>query len=203
MDCSFEYWRPTHAFTLSIAYSVFGIDEKYAYWVITIIASLSIILIFMLAYLITKSARVSLYSALLLCFLPIHLKLSGSMASEVTSFFFIVLCLVLFEILLQVRNLKFMLLFVLILVFAAQLRAENILLIFIFLVDIIFRIKKIDFKIEKMILPGIILIILIVPYLSGYLINTEDWDFYNHSLVQRLDYVKENIFDSIIFWFDN
>ncbi|NIO20157.1 MAG: hypothetical protein GTN76_05280 [Candidatus Aenigmarchaeota archaeon] len=167
------YLKPImFSFILSLAFLIFGVSSLAAISVSVLFGSLSIILIFLLAYLLLRETEIGLWSALLLALNPIHIAWSKTAETSITSLFFIMLVFVIFFCYLRVRYNKVLLLGLFVTAFAVNMRPENIILLImlIFLFYMFGRdllkpeIKKIMNK--KFWVWGAILIVMMIPYFT-------------------------------------
>ncbi len=150
---------------LSVSFLIFGLNSPNAINTNAILGSLSILLVFLITYLLFRREKVGLYSALLFSLMSLHLKWSGTAQPNVTSLFFILLTILLFLIYFENQKFKMLLLAILSLAYTIQIRPENAILLF--LIGIMFPIfdpkwktKLRDFKFWILCL---ILVFLLLP----------------------------------------
>lgn len=116
-------------FILALVFKLFGTSHTAAFSASAFFGSLSIILIFFVAYLLFKKEEIGLWSALVLCLSPTLIKWSGSAMPEATSLFFILLSLLAFLLYSKLKSLKILFFSFCILAFTLQFRLEYIILL--------------------------------------------------------------------------
>lgn len=87
-------WPPMYHYLLSVAFAAFGPSEAVAFELSSVLGALSVLLVFLLAYLLLNDQRVAIYAAFLFNLIPVHLKYSGSSETGITSLFFILWALI-------------------------------------------------------------------------------------------------------------
>jgi len=201
--CKIIGWPPGYHFLLSFVFKVFGISEDVAYFFNVFFSSISLLLIFLLTYLVFKNDKIALLSMLMLDFLPVHLKISGSAALMPLSFFFMTLSMIFFLIYLREKKFTLLVLFLTSLLFMIYIRPENFILIFLFSMFIFFYNKK-SLKNKRIIITLIIFILLLIP-LSFQIYNglNNKTPYWNESIVSFFDFFKQNVWYNILFWFEN
>ena len=137
-----QFWPPGYHTILALVFSVFGSSESVAYNLSVVIGSLSILIIFLIAYLLFSNETISLYSAFLFSFIPVHLKYSGASELGITSLFFILLTLLSMFIYPRLKNIESLLLLALTSVYTSYIRPENAILIFFIICFLIERLKE-------------------------------------------------------------
>lgn len=105
----FRTARPLHTVILSTGF-LFSNHINSGNFLIAIFGLLTIIATYYLSLVITKSIKISLLSAALLSFNPLHIFYSRSNLAEVDSTFFFVVSLIFLILLIQKNNLKFLVL---------------------------------------------------------------------------------------------
>jgi hypothetical protein len=113
----------------SLSFLLFGINSYHAIYLCTVLGSISIILMFLLAYLLFNREDVALYSSLLLATYPAYIMWSGSASTNVPGIFFFLLTLFSFFLFFRTGKDRLYLLAVLTLAFALQTRLEFMLLL--------------------------------------------------------------------------
>jgi hypothetical protein len=151
-------------FMLSLVFGIFGVNSFVALYTSSVFGALTILVIFLLTYSLTKNKNIALLSSLILSLFPLHLKWSGSAETNITSLFFILLALFFCFLFYNEKNNNLFLLAWASVVFAVQFRPENYVLIFLFLLGIFLYnkefIKRID---KKNVLAFLIIGFLCVP----------------------------------------
>ncbi len=89
--CGISYKNIGFNLLLSIPIKFFGQSQNLGFNFVALFGSLTIITIFLFVYLLFKKEDIALYSSLILALYPLHIKLSGSINSEILSLFFIIL----------------------------------------------------------------------------------------------------------------
>jgi len=115
-------------FLISIVFLIFGLNNYYALYLGSLIGSFSIILIFLLTYLIFKNQKIALWSSFLLALTPIYILWSNSAETNSTSVFFVMLTMLFFIIYAKNKQKSILILTILSLFFTALIRFENIIL---------------------------------------------------------------------------
>lgn len=132
---------------LAISFLIFGVNNYVAIYTSLFFGSLSIFLIFILVYIISKNERLAIISSFFLAILPLHVIYSGTAETVITSIFFLLATIICFLILVDNQNTKLIFLTLFLFTFTIQLRFENVLilipmLIFIFLKGVHLRWRK-------------------------------------------------------------
>lgn len=211
LSCSVYDWPGGYHILLSMMFKVFGNDINTAFFMNSIVGSLSIIILFLYLSLLSENLKIKkweqpmLVSVFVFSMIPLNLKFSGTGALGPLSIFFILLSLFSAEIFIREKSLDSFILFLSILLYTANIRPENFLLIFFFLLYILSRksIKKL-FTEKKYVLLTIIFFILMIPqfFLLYHGINnvaTEDW---GEPLSLKVNNFQKNIFSNLLFFFD-
>lgn len=168
--CSLFLKPLTFSFILSLVFLFFGVNSLAAISVSVLFGSLSIILIFSLAYLLFRQREIGLWSALLLALNPMHITWSKTAETNISSLFFTMLVFVLFLYYFRVRDKKILLLGLLTTTFAVNIRPENgILLILVLLLSYLFGRNLLKLEVKKIRNKGFwiwvaIFIIMLIPY---------------------------------------
>jgi len=115
---------------LSIPFLLFGVNNYIAIYTSMFFGILSIPLMFILTYLLTKNKKIAIISSFLLAIYPMHIKYSGSAEIIIPSIFFILLTLISFIIYTKINKKILLTLSILLLTFTIQIRLENLLIIF-------------------------------------------------------------------------
>ena len=141
-------WMPLKApgwpFLISIVFLIFGMNNYYALYFSSIIGSLSVILIFLLAYLIFRNQKTALWSSFFLAFTPIHVLWSNSAETNNASLFFVLLTMTFFFIYMQCKRKTTLILTIFSLFLTILMRFENIVLIGIFILGYILFSKSLS-----------------------------------------------------------
>ncbi len=145
-DCRSCYlmplWPPGYHTFLSLVFGVFGDSEEVAFNTNAIIGSLSIVLIFLLIFLIFKDPTLALIISFIFSFIPVYLKYSGTSSLGIFSIFFILLSMIFLETYVKTKKYKLFLLFLITLLYAIHIRLENFLLLFVFTFYLLIKLKS-------------------------------------------------------------
>ncbi len=162
-----------HAFLLSLGYFIGGINNTTTYVVNSIIATMTVFVIFLLTYTLFKNQSIALISALFMGIMPRHIFFSGTGENEVSSIFFVMLFLLFTFIVFSERKKNLYILSLITLAYAMQIRIENSVFILIFMglgiFDIYNSTKRKDI-VKKLGISLLIFIIIISP-LSYWILN--------------------------------
>ena len=115
---------------LSVPFLLFGVNNYLAIYTSMFFGILSVPLMFILVYNLTKNKKIAIISSFLLAIYPMHIKYSGSAEIIIPSIFFILLTLMSFITYYQKNKKTLLILSILLLTFTIQIRLENILIIF-------------------------------------------------------------------------
>jgi len=89
--CEMMKWPAGHPFVFAVMFKLFGVSETLAFHFASLLGALSCVIIFLLAYLLSGNEKLSLYAALILALIPIHILWSSTVAAEPTLLFFTIL----------------------------------------------------------------------------------------------------------------
>ena len=200
-ECELMKWPNAYPFTLAVAFLFFGVNEKVAFNLVVLLGSLSIILVALIAYLLSKKERIALYSALLFALIPIHIMWSGTVAPDPVFVFYTLLTILAFLFMKESDKLSVSVFAMSCLAFAVQMRAEGMILIP--LVAILFIILSKNLK-KKILDPkfflSLLIFILIIPS-SIHVYHASKTDTWGSSGKKfSLEYAKENVPVNAFFW---
>ncbi|UCC91391.1 MAG: glycosyltransferase family 39 protein [Candidatus Aenigmatarchaeota archaeon] len=170
-SCRLYMKPPLFPFILSLVFIFFGVNSLAAISVSVAAGSLSIILIFLLAYLLFRKREVGLWSAFLFALNPIHITWSKTAETNVTSLFLTLLVFVLFLFYFRVRDKKILFLGLFTTMFAVNLRPENgVLIILVFLLFYLFDCDPLklvikNLKNKEFWVWGAVLMVILIPNL--------------------------------------
>ncbi len=131
-ECSLPLKPSGWPFLVSIIF-LFGVKNYYAIYLNSIIGSLSVILIFLLTYLLFRKQDTGLWSALFLALTPIQVIWSNTAETNNASVFFILLTMLFFFAYIDSRKKSMLTLTMLGLIFSILTRFENIVLAGLFI----------------------------------------------------------------------
>jgi len=194
-----------YPFFIAIFYKIFGSSQLLAYQISVMVGTISILLIFVITYLLFKNQEISLYSTLLLSLIPVHIIWSGSTATELVFLFFSLLTIISFLLYLRTDKYATLLLGITLLAYTIQIRPEGLALIlligFMFLLfekNLLGKLKNYRFWV-----PWLILFMLITPHAIQLYMNKEgDWGAPSGKKF-GLEYATTNFNDNLGFWFNN
>ena len=201
-DCVLMKWPNGYPFTLTVAYMFFGISEDVAFNLTVLLGSLSIILIFLIGYLLTKKEEIGLFSALLFALIPVHIMWSGTTASEPVFVFYTLLAVFALSLALQSNTWKSNLFAMSSLAFTCQIKAESGIVLALTVVFMLLLDKKLRIRINnhKFLTSLIILLVLITPYIVHMIhsARTDPWGAKGKKF--GLEFAKKNIPTNAWFW---
>ena len=117
---------PGYNAILAMAFFLLGASEQVAYGVNIFLGTISILLVFLIAALLFADKKIASWSAFLFSVLPVHLKYSGSAATEITSSFFVLLLLWAGLLYLKKQEFSILLLFIFTSIATLYMRPENL-----------------------------------------------------------------------------
>jgi 4-amino-4-deoxy-L-arabinose transferase-like glycosyltransferase len=201
-EYDFMKWPNGYPLLLTVPYAAFGINEAIVYDFVAFLGSLSVVLIFFIAYLLSKNERISLYAALFLALASIPIMWSGTTASEPVFMFFTLLAFFFLALSLESNSLKIAALALFALAYAMQIKAEGVFLLPVALLMILFLDKNWakKFRSYKFLSLWIIFFIFIAPYLIHVRLaeKIDTWGAEGSKF--GLEYTKRNIPENFIFW---
>jgi len=200
-ECELMKWPNAYPFTLAFAFLLFGVKESVAFNLVVLLGSLSILLVFLISFLLSDNRTIALYSALLFALIPVHIMWSGTVAPDPVFVFYTLLTV--FALLLMFKSEEFsVILFALsCLAFSVQIRAEGMILIplaavFLLLLDRNLRKRFTDPRF----LLSVLIFILIIPS-SFHVYHASKTDTWGSSGKKfSLEYGKQNIPTNAFFW---
>jgi len=201
-EYDFMKWPNGYPVTLSIPYTLFGINETAAYNFTAILGSLSVVLVFFVSYLLFKNEKIGLYAALLFALIPVHIMWSGTTAAEPILIFFTLLAVFCLLLSFEFDSLKMTALALFSLAYAIQIKAEGIFLLPIFVLMMLFLDKGLMKKLKnhKIIFLFILFFMFITPYLIHieYADKTDTWGADGKKF--GFEYAQKNIPENFWFW---
>lgn len=212
--CGVSYKSIGFIFFLATFYKLFGVSSDLAFSLISIIGSLSVILIFILVYLIWKNTKTALISSFLLSIYPLHLRWGGSASAEIFAVFFILLTFIFLLIYLEFKNNSSLILSILLLIFTISIKEELFFLIIFFLIPLFFYKNSLErLSKKKGVWIIIIISLLILPYLIGTFffhiqptqdigdISTSRYTFSKNYFIFSFDFLIKNALRNFLLWF--
>ena len=135
-ECLSKLVIPKHApgvpLILSLSFILFGVSDQTAIYTNMFYGSASVILVFLVGYLLSQREDVGLYSSLLFALIPLHVKYSGTGLLGPISVFFQLLTATFFLLSLRINKQRMWVLFFLALSYTVQTRPECSLLVLLF-----------------------------------------------------------------------
>jgi len=189
---------------LAVFIKIFGLSASVAFNTTAFIGTISIALMFFLAYLLFQKESTALFSALILAFHPLHIRWSGSVSAEIVSLFFILVtftCLLLYikqKVLIPIS-------LILILFFTLSIKEENVIILLFFILP--FLTKKYR---KKFLLTTGIISILAIPSLIGVYIATHtkglsptfNYTFWKQGSLFTIPLLKKYFLNSMSYFVD-
>jgi 4-amino-4-deoxy-L-arabinose transferase-like glycosyltransferase len=201
-DCILMKWPNGYPFTVAVAFLFFGISENVIFNLSVLLGTLSILLVFLIGYLISKKVEVGLYSALLFAFVPMSIVWSGTVAAEPFFIFYTLLAVFSFLLMIGTDKWNAYLLAGSSLALASQIKTESGAIIALIGLMILLFDKKLKTRINstKFLVSCIILFALITPYLihTYNSSKTDPWGASGEKF--SLEYVKKNGIENAMFW---
>ncbi|MFC1752951.1 ArnT family glycosyltransferase [Thermoproteota archaeon] len=208
-EYNFHKRPPAYYAFLALAFSVFGDTEQVAFNFSAVIGSLSILIVFLIGYLMFDNKGIALFSAFLFNLIPVHLRFSGSTQSEITSLFLILLTLLAMFTYLRLQKKMSLFLLISTSALAIYARPENgILLLLIPLSILLYKENLSKSKVETVQQITIFLgatAFLLIPYIIHLYLVVFAYPAadYHDTLFTRLSYLKSHLPGNILFWFSN
>ncbi len=203
-SCDLRQWPGGYHTLLSYMFMFFGDSEGVAFNLNAVLASLSIMFVFLVTYMMFKNQTYALLGSFMFTFIPVHLKFSGTNALNISSVFFVLLVMLFLEIFLAKRRYAVFLLLLATLLYAVNIRVENILLIPVLLLYAWLRlgkgIKEL-FKI-KYIIAGLVFAAMLVPLaqLWNHSRNVIRPDGWIDSFAIKLGHLKNYFIPNLMFF---
>ncbi len=136
-----------YSLLMSPLYSLTGDIVWSAHTFDIVVGSLSVIMLFLLTYLLFKDQKAAMISAFILCLLPWHIFFSGTHGMEITASFFGMLSIILIFLSIKSKEPDIYFLAFISLLFCALVRKEQMILLIVFI--IYFLIKKNPVKMQR------------------------------------------------------
>lgn len=195
-------WPNGYPMAIAISYFFFGIGENTAFGLVTLLGTLSIFLIFLIAYMFSEKEKVALFAALLFALIPVHIMWSATAASEPVFVFFTLLAFFSFIFASKTNDWKAYALAGFSLVYALQIRTEGVILIPIMVCTYLLfdknrwkNLLRFDF-----VVIWVGFLVLIAPYLvhTYYSFLTDPWGSSDGKF--GLQYLERNLPENSWFW---
>lgn len=165
-----DFFHPkAYSLLLAFVFLFFGSNFNTIFYLNVILSSLTIFIVFLLAYVMFKREDVALFSVMIYSLFPSSIIYAKLNASEVTSVFFFTLTVLMYIISLKHEKRALYVLSFLLLTFTINVRTDNSILIPVFITGIVLNRDRIMF--HKLRMPLIIFLAFMIPssqyYLSG------------------------------------
>ncbi|MDP2905027.1 MAG: glycosyltransferase family 39 protein [Candidatus Omnitrophota bacterium] len=155
-----------YSFLISLFIRLFGDSQSVPFYMNSFFGTVSVLLVFIVAFLLLGDAKVGLWSALVFSLTPLHLKYSGSGSSDISALCFILLLVSVALLYARYKRKSLLYLLSSVLVYSSYIRPENAFLFIPFLFALFIELKK--SRVEKGQVLNIIYfsVILLVPLLA-------------------------------------
>lgn len=188
----------------AIFFFLFGVSETVAVNVSIIIATFSILLVFLVSYLLFRKEKISVYSALVFTLIPIHIRWSVTQALGPLLVFFSLLTILLFLIYLEKRKVFILFAFFCTFAYTCQIRPESMLMAVVAASFFIFMDNKIFKTVRdwKFLIALALFLILILPTVE----HTDNMKYDNWGASGNMfskDIIKRNLADNSKFFVEN
>jgi 4-amino-4-deoxy-L-arabinose transferase-like glycosyltransferase len=188
-------------FIASLVFLFTGVNEYPVFILTALLSTLSVLLLFLITYILTKNEKISFYAALLFALAPIHIRWGGTVAAGPVFLFFSLFAILFFMIYFHSKSL--LLLSFITLAFAVQFRPESYLLVIIVAVAFLLFSKWTEIVATKKFLLAIaIFSLLITPMiLQTNAVFDDPWG--SNAGKFGLQYFIKNTADNTLFFFEN
>ncbi|MCK4335573.1 MAG: glycosyltransferase family 39 protein [Candidatus Aenigmarchaeota archaeon] len=169
-----DFWHPK-GYSLLMTIGFFFFDSAYntILYLNLVFSSLTIFIVFLLAYILFKREDVALFSSLIYSLFPMPILYAKSNVSELTSVFFITLTVLVYLISLRLEKRSLYLLSFLLLVFSLHMRTDNSIFVPLFIIGFILNRNK--FQIKKLMIPLVIFLVFMIPVSYYYIIGDDTY----------------------------
>jgi len=193
-----------YPFLMSILFLFTGTSETSAHYATAIISSLTILMVFFIAYLLFKNEKISLFSALIFALIPIAIRWAPTTSAGTVFIFFTGLTVFAFLFYLKNGKNRALLFSLASLAYTIQIRPEGILLFGVVILMFLFFKKDVFDSLRKkeFLIILIVFSILIVPHLLHMdSVKLEKWGAEEEKL--GIEHIDENLEDNSMFFFEN
>lgn len=203
-NCELMKWPVGHPFLISIPFLIFGYSDLVASHFMILLSSLSVVFVFLSAYLLFEDKRIAIFSSLVLALLPVHILWSVTSSADVTFSFFTSLVLF-FSILSSKSNdLRIHAIALLALSLAVQAKTESIVLIpLYFITQIIMKrdyLKLVGKWSYTLMVVASILLMSIYFIHTLYFGRTDTWGSSGEKF--GIEYMRSNLVSNLSYWFE-
>ncbi len=189
------------AYILSVAYRIFGVGERVSRITTNVMYLLSIITVFLAAYLLFNSTAASAYAAVIFALTPEVLLWSNTMAVEPSAAFFPALAILCALVFLRTKMFSALFLTTLMTVFASQFRPESAMICSVIVLLFVFRGLD-EFKHGRMYLMLALFFVLMIPHFAHiYAVKDQAWGGTGPKF--SFEYFSENFKVNFLFYLRN
>ncbi|UCG95416.1 MAG: glycosyltransferase family 39 protein [archaeon] len=166
-----------HPFLITLMFHLFGEQDLLAMYLSGVLGSLTIFLVFGMAYLIFSSEKTALVSSMIYAFIPLDIFLCSTAAVRPVSNFFIALSIISFILGLRKNSTKIWSMFAVIFSYTIYVRQENIILFFPFLFLFLWEKRReinlsgIKKNLKILSLPMTIFLIALLPFFHWFIFS--------------------------------
>jgi hypothetical protein len=190
-----------YPYLLSIVYRVFGVSETASFIFNNILLAISIIIVFLIAFLLLRNYKTGIFSALMYALIPQNLLWFNTTAAEPSTALFGAMFILSVIIFLKEKSNRSLFLVVVMASFAIQFRQESILLMFVALFSIIIY-KPSEFKSIRIYNAGLLFLALSFGYIIHLFVTSGDsWG--TAAAKFSLQYFSHNFAVNSLFYIDN
>jgi hypothetical protein len=190
-----------YPFLISILFRIFGAGESAGFFMNNLFFGLSILVVFLISYLLFDKLSLALYSGLVYCLIPENAIWSNTTAVEPSAALFTGLTFIAALLYCRNKNVKSLFLLFALLPFAIQFRVESIFAVpLVFL--LIYQYEKQEFKSVTMYMFILLAFILLVPYIVQlYAVKDEPWGSTGPRM--NLSYFMNNFKTNTLYYLKN
>ncbi|MBT8387660.1 MAG: glycosyltransferase family 39 protein [Ignavibacteria bacterium] len=190
-----------YPYLLSIVYRIFGVSETASFIFNNFLLGFSIIIVFLIAFLLFKNYTIGIFSALMYALIPQNLLWFNTTAAEPSTALFGAMFILSLIIFLKEKSNRSLFLVVVTASFAIQFRQESILLMFVALFSIIIY-KPSEFKSIRIYIAGLLFLALSFGYIIHLFVTSGDsWG--TTAAKFSLEYFSHNFTVNSLFYIDN
>jgi hypothetical protein len=190
-----------YPYLLSIVYRIFGVSETASFIFNNLLLAISIIVVFLIAFLLFKNNKIGIFSALMYALIPQNLLWFNTTAAEPSTALFGAMFILSLIIFLKVKSNRSLFLVVVMASFAIQFRQESILLILVALLSIIIF-KPSEFRNIRIYNAGLLFLALSFGYII-HLFVTSGNSWGTDAAKFSFEYFTHNFTINSLFYIDN
>ncbi len=190
-----------YPYLLSIVYRLFGVSETASFILNNFLLGFSIIIVFLIAFLLFKNYSIGIFSALMYALIPQNLLWFNTTAAEPSTALFGAMFILSLLIFLKEKSNRSLFLVAVMASFAIQFRQESILLVLVALLSIIIY-KPSEFKSLRIYNAGLLFLALSFGYIIHLFVTSGDsWG--TAAAKFSLEYFAHNFTINSLFYIDN